>query len=77
MDVGWSECSSQAVFVGDGGPEGYDDTSPDPIQSVLPRVIEATNRVFVANGALDMDILTGATLLASTQKLSSLFQDPC
>lgn len=50
MNVTWSECASQGVFVADGGsggPEQYGDTSPDPIQGVLPRVIEATNRVLV------------------------------
>ena len=57
MDVEWLECKGP-VFIGSGGeysdaspgsggPEGYGDTSPDPIQGVLPRVIEATNRVFM------------------------------
>ncbi|KAK5174720.1 uncharacterized protein LTR77_001802 [Saxophila tyrrhenica] len=64
MDVEWLECAPHAVFKGNGGPEGYGDTSPDPIQNVLPHVIEATNRVLVSNGALDMDVLTNATLLA-------------
>jgi carboxypeptidase D len=45
-----------------GGPEDENDESADPIQFVLPRVIEATNRVLVANGALDMEILTNGTL---------------
>lgn len=54
MDVDWLECAAHLVLVangtggvGTGGPEGYGDTSPDPIQCVLPRVIEATNRVLV------------------------------
>ena len=64
MDVDWLECAPNPVFVGDGGPEDEGDSSADPIQKVLPRVIEATNRVLVANGDLDMDILTNATLLA-------------
>lgn len=64
MNVTWSECAANPVFVGDGGPEDEGDTSADPIQKVLPRVIEATNRVLVANGDLDLDILTNATLLA-------------
>ncbi|KAH8791457.1 Alpha/Beta hydrolase protein [Hyaloscypha finlandica] len=38
------------------------DTSPDPIQFVLPRVIEATNRVLVSNGDLDMSIIADGTL---------------
>ena len=64
MDVEWLECAPDPVFVGDGGPEGEGDSSADPIQKVLPRVIEATNRVLVANGDLDLEILTNATLLA-------------
>ena len=62
-NVQWLECSSGPVFIGNGGPEGEGDTSLDPIQSVLPRVIEATNRVLVANAALDMEIITNGTLL--------------
>lgn len=64
LDVSWLECAANPVFVGDGGPQDEGDSSPDPIQNVLPRVIEATNRVLVANGDLDIDILTNATLLA-------------
>ena len=64
LDVSWSECAANPVFVGEGGPEDEGDTSADPIQKVLPRVIEATNRVLVSNGDLDLEILTNATLLA-------------
>jgi carboxypeptidase D len=46
------------------GPEGEGDTSPDPVQSVLPRVIEATNQVLVSNGDFDMSIIADGTLLA-------------
>jgi len=46
----WSLCSVDPVFIGDGGPQGSGDLSPDPIQGVLPKVIENTNRVLVANG---------------------------
>ncbi|TKA39187.1 hypothetical protein B0A54_08496 [Friedmanniomyces endolithicus] len=72
MNVSWDECNG-GVFLADdgkgggpgsGGPEAYGDTSPDPIQGVLPRVIQSTNRVLVANGDLDMEILTNATMLA-------------
>jgi carboxypeptidase D len=63
LDVEWLECKGP-VFIGNGGPEGEGDTSPDPIQSVLPRVIEATNRVLISNGDLDMSIITDGTLLA-------------
>jgi carboxypeptidase D len=63
LDIEWAECSGP-VFVGDGGPEDEGDLSPDPIQHVLPQVIEATHRVLVSNGALDMVIITNGTLLA-------------
>jgi carboxypeptidase D len=63
MHIDWLECGSGPVFVGNGGPQGEGDLSPDPFQSVLPRVIEATNRVLVANGQLDMEILTNGTLV--------------
>ncbi|QSZ32269.1 hypothetical protein DSL72_001843 [Monilinia vaccinii-corymbosi] len=64
MQVDWRVCSSGPVFIGAGGPEQEGDLSADPIQSVLPRVIEATNRVLIANGALDFIIITNGTLLA-------------
>jgi carboxypeptidase D len=63
QNIDWAECSGP-VFVGDGGPEGEGDLSADPIQKVLPQVIEATNRVLVANGALDFIIITNGTLLS-------------
>ncbi|KAI9642591.1 hypothetical protein NHQ30_009396 [Ciborinia camelliae] len=63
MEINWSECSGP-VFIGEGGPEQEGDLSADPIQSVLPRVIEATNRVLISNAALDFEILTNGTLLA-------------
>jgi carboxypeptidase D len=61
--VTWAECGN-SPFVGFGGPEGEGDYSPDPIQGVLPQVIQATNRVLVANGDLDLIIITNGTLLA-------------
>jgi len=63
MDVAWQECSGP-VFVGDGGPEGEGDLSADPIQSVLPYIIEKTQRVLVSNADLDLVIITAGTLLA-------------
>lgn len=63
MDVEWLECKGP-VFVGEGGPQDEGDLSADPIQAILPRVIEATNRVLVSNADLDMEILTVGTLLA-------------
>ena len=53
--IDWAECSAAPVFIGKGGPEqGENDLSADPAQYVLPKVIEATNRVLVSNGDLDM-----------------------
>jgi carboxypeptidase D len=46
LTTDWELCTGP-VFVGDGGPEDEGDLSPDPLQGVLPRVIEATNRVLV------------------------------
>jgi carboxypeptidase D len=59
----WEECGSNP-FAGSGGPQGEGDLSPDPIQGVLPQVVEATNRVLVANGDLDMIIITNGTLMS-------------
>ena len=59
----WTECGN-GVFVGLGGPEGEGDYSLDPIQHILPQVVEATNRVLVANGDYDMIIITNGTLLS-------------
>lgn len=47
-----------------GGPYGNGDTSLDPIQYVLPKVIEATNRVLIANGDYDFELITNGTLLS-------------
>jgi carboxypeptidase D len=49
---------------GSGGPEQEGDFSANPIEHVLPQVIEATNRVLVSNGDYDMIILTNGTLLS-------------
>jgi carboxypeptidase D len=59
------ECTLENVFKGgDKGPEQEGDLSANPIEKVLPQVIEATNRVLVANGDYDMVIITNGTLLA-------------
>ncbi|KAI9687927.1 MAG: hypothetical protein M1822_002009 [Bathelium mastoideum] len=63
LNISWGECAN-GVFVGEGGPEGEGDLAPDPIQQVLPQVIEATNRVLVGNGDYDMIIITNGTLMA-------------
>ncbi|KAL2068053.1 hypothetical protein VTL71DRAFT_16151 [Oculimacula yallundae] len=57
MSVDWVECGGR-VFV------GGDDNSADPIQKVLPQVIEATNRVLISNGQLDLSIITEGSLLS-------------
>lgn len=72
QSVSWAECTDGAVFIGGakdgayytGGPEGEGDLSADPIQKVLPQVIEATNRVLIANGDFDMIIITNGTLMS-------------
>ncbi|KAH0361413.1 serine carboxypeptidase, partial [Aureobasidium melanogenum] len=65
LNVSWAECSNIDVFTGNNtGPETEGDTSPDPIQHVLPQVIEATNRVLIANGDFDMIIITNGTLMS-------------
>ncbi|GAM39465.1 carboxypeptidase [Talaromyces pinophilus] len=63
-NITWTECSSEPVFIGSGGPESEGDLSADPIQSVLPKVIEHTNRVLVGNGDYDFIIMTNGTLLS-------------
>ena len=64
LDIQWSAGGN--VFKGGPlvGPEGEGDLSPDPIQHVLPQVINATNNVIVTNGNLDGLILTDGTLLS-------------
>lgn len=66
-DISWVDCSVGSVFVPTAfGPDNtyvYDQSS-DPIQSVLPKVIEYTNRVLVGNGDLDYIIITNGTLMA-------------
>ena len=58
QDVKWSICADHPVFVKD------NDRSEDSIVKVLPQVIEATNRVLVANGNWDALIPNNGTLLA-------------
>ncbi|KAF2395919.1 alpha/beta-hydrolase [Trichodelitschia bisporula] len=60
----WSLCSTRRVFSGFGGPQREGDLSPDPIAGALPRVVDGTRRVLVANGDYDMIIMSNGTLLA-------------
>jgi carboxypeptidase D len=80
MNISWSECAVNPVFVGgpvidgypSGGPQGEGDTAPDPIQHVLPQVIEATNRVLIGNGDFDMIIITNVSSPCSSRKTMRL-----
>lgn len=64
-DVTWEICGGDPFKAGGrSGPNGDGDNAADPIQRVLPQVIEATNRVIVSNGDYDMVIMTDGTLLS-------------
>ncbi|KAK1760514.1 Alpha/Beta hydrolase protein [Echria macrotheca] len=59
LDVAWEVCTDDPpVFV------NWTDTSPPPTQHALPRVIDATQNVLIAHGALDMVLMANGTLLA-------------
>lgn len=58
LDVDWELCTRSNVFVG-----GVD-SSPPSSYGVLPHVIDATQNVIIAHGALDMVLLANGTLLA-------------
>ena len=62
MDVERLECKGP-MLVGESGREDEGDSSADPIQHMLPKVIEKTNRVLVANGAPGFGIITNGTML--------------
>jgi carboxypeptidase D len=66
LNASWRECEERIVFVPPlwAGPEGGGDRAPDPTQSVLPGVIERTNRTLISNGNLDFLIQTNGTLMA-------------
>ena len=57
LNVTWKDCNEHYIFV-------CYDLSTESIQSVLPLVIEATNRVLVSNGDWDGLLLTNGTLLS-------------
>lgn len=63
-DFNWTACSDDPVFIGNGGIQSNGDMSLDPIQHVLPQVIEHTNRVLVSNAEWDYVIITAGTQLA-------------
>ena len=70
QDVSWLECSGPVFNGSNPGMYGNFDISLDPIQKVLPRVIEATNRVLIANGDYDYELLTNGTLLSIQVRLN-------
>jgi carboxypeptidase D len=59
-------CSRKKIYSGPKGqgPEGEGDLSADPIDAVLPQIIEATNRVVISNGENDFIIQSNGTLLS-------------
>lgn len=64
--IDWTACATQPVFVGgEDGPQSRGDVSLDPIQKVLPQVIEATNRVLISNGDFGKILLSKRALHTS------------
>ena len=55
----WLECTNGNVFV-----NGTDTSQPSAL-SVLPKVIEAADRVIIGHGILDMVLIWNGTLLAT------------
>lgn len=62
----WIQCSTPQPFAAGkrGGPEHEGDLSANPIEKVLPQVIDATGRVLISNGNYDFVIITNGTLLS-------------
>ncbi|KAI9813574.1 MAG: hypothetical protein M1827_003643 [Pycnora praestabilis] len=56
-DIDWMECTNTDVFV-----NGTDNSPPSGL-SVLPSVIERSQRVLINHGALDMILIANGTLL--------------
>ena len=55
----WEECSSIDVFV-----DGTDNSKPSAL-SILPNVIENSDRVVIGHGLLDMILIWNGTLIAT------------
>ena len=55
----WNECTSTDVFVG-----GTDNSKPSGL-SILPHVIENSDRVIIGHGLLDMILIWNGTLIAT------------
>jgi len=81
-NITWVFCRPGAGYIGKnvdgtlGGPEMTGDLSADPIQHVLPRVIEATNRVLIGNGDWDYELITNgrSTTLAQYEPRADKIQ---
>jgi carboxypeptidase D len=71
VQVEWAFCSHD-VFVGGERHLNpvYADTSPNPTEKTLPRLIEATNRVLISNGDWDLQLLNDGALLAIQNMVS-------
>ncbi|KAI9798834.1 MAG: hypothetical protein M1825_004957 [Sarcosagium campestre] len=72
-NVTWTQCSDENVFV-----FGVDLSLP-PVDSILPSVIERSNRTIVAHGSLDFLLIANGSLLAiqnMTWNGSRGFQSP-
>ena len=54
--ISWAACNLHAF-------DPILDKSPGPMQYVLPRVIEATNRTLIGGGDYDFQVLTNGTLM--------------
>jgi carboxypeptidase D len=59
----WAECNGNAFNSSAAPDTPYGDTSVDSHLSVLPRVIDTTQRVLIASGDYDMELTTLGTLL--------------
>jgi hypothetical protein len=59
----WAECNGNAFNSSAAPDTPYGDTSLDSHINVLPRVIDATQRVLIAGGDYDMEIISLGTLL--------------
>lgn len=62
-NASWILCTGLA-FNSTNSSFAFGDSSLDPIQSVLPRVIDSTQRVLVGGGDYDMELISDGILLA-------------
>jgi hypothetical protein len=68
-NVTWKECSGR-VFPA--GPGGHDGSAPSAL-TVLPGVIEKSNRTVIMHGLADFILLSGGTRIAIQKCASSLY----